>query len=105
MWYHALNCGFRTRASGETDFPCITGERVGMGRSYVKCADQQLNYDGWCEGIRRGQNYVSEGRSHLIDMKLNDVEMGANGSELRLPSSSATAQLARQVGPVRVSQS
>jgi hypothetical protein len=86
MWYHALNCGFRTRASGETDFPCITGERVGMGRSYVKCADQQLNYDGWCEGVRRGQNYVSEGRSHIIDMKLNEVEVGTGASELRLPS-------------------
>ena len=32
MWYHTLNCGFRTRASGETDFPCIYGERVGIGR-------------------------------------------------------------------------
>ena len=24
IWYHTLNCGFRTRISGETDFPCIT---------------------------------------------------------------------------------
>ncbi|HSI36632.1 MAG TPA: CehA/McbA family metallohydrolase, partial [Tepidisphaeraceae bacterium] len=38
MWYHVLNCGFRVRASGETDFPCIYGERVGMGRSYVRLA-------------------------------------------------------------------
>ena len=36
IWYHTLNCGFRTRISGETDFPCIYGERVGMGRVYVK---------------------------------------------------------------------
>ena len=36
MWYHTLNCGFRVRASGETDFPCISGQRVGMGRVYVK---------------------------------------------------------------------
>ncbi|HVS18188.1 MAG TPA: CehA/McbA family metallohydrolase, partial [Planctomycetota bacterium] len=33
IWYHTLNCGFRTRIAGETDFPCIFGERVGMGRS------------------------------------------------------------------------
>ena len=33
MWYHTLNGGFRTRVSGETDFPCIYGERVGLGRS------------------------------------------------------------------------
>ncbi len=23
LWYHALNCGSRVRASGETDFPCM----------------------------------------------------------------------------------
>jgi hypothetical protein len=82
MWYHTLNCGFRVRASGETDFPCITGERVGMGRSYVKL-DKALNYSIWCEGIQQGRNYVSEGHSHIIDMKFNDVEMGVKGSELR----------------------
>ena len=36
IWYHTLNCGFRTRVSGETDFPCITDDRVGAGRSYVQ---------------------------------------------------------------------
>ena len=36
MWYHTLNCGFRTKISGETDFPCITGARVGVWRSYVR---------------------------------------------------------------------
>ena len=67
MWYHTLNCGFRQRISGETDFPCISGDRVGMGRSYVK-QDGKLDYDQWCEGIRQGRCYVSEGRSHLIDL-------------------------------------
>ena len=38
IWYHTLNCGFTTRISGETDFPCIYGERVGLGRGYVKTA-------------------------------------------------------------------
>jgi hypothetical protein len=36
IWYHTLNAGFCTRISGETDFPCIYGERVGLGRSYCK---------------------------------------------------------------------
>ena len=53
IWYHALNCGFRTRVSGETDFPCIYGERVGLGRAYVKI-DGRLSYNAWCEGVRRG---------------------------------------------------
>jgi hypothetical protein len=83
MWYQTLNAGFRTRISGETDFPCIYGERVGLGRSYVKL-DGKLDYEDWCEGIRKGRNYVSDGKSHLMDFKANNVKMGENGSELRL---------------------
>lgn len=90
MWYHTLNCGFRQRISGETDFPCISDERVGLGRSYVKL-DGKLDYDQWCEGIRQGRCYVSEGKSHLLEFKVNDVAVGENGSELRLS----------QPGPVR----
>jgi hypothetical protein len=95
MWYHALNCGFRTRASGETDFPCISGERVGMGRSYVKL--DKLDYDQWCEGIRQGKCYVSDGKSHLMDFKVNDANVGENGSEIKFTSPSkisATAKVA-----------
>ena len=83
MWYHTLNCGYRTRISGETDFPCIYGERVGMGRSYVK-QNGKLDFDEWCEGVRNGRCYVSDGMSHLIDFKANDVSVGEKGSELRL---------------------
>ena len=35
IWYHTLNVGFRTRISGETDFPCISGSRVGEGRVVI----------------------------------------------------------------------
>jgi hypothetical protein len=83
IWYHTLNVGFRTRISGETDFPCIYGDKVGLGRSYVKL-DGKLDYADWCEGIRRGRNYVGDGRSHLLDFRVNDMHMGENGSELRL---------------------
>lgn len=83
IWYHTLNAGFRTRISGETDFPCIYDEKVGLGRSYVKL-DGKLDYDAWCEGIRLGRNYVGDGKSHLMEFKINDVAMGESGSELRL---------------------
>ena len=83
MWYHALNAGFRTRISGETDFPCIYGERVGLGRSYVKL-DGPLDYGAWCEGIRRGANYVSDGSSHFLEFRVDDRQMGVDGSEVRL---------------------
>src|SRR4029079_14270875 len=29
-WYHLLNCGFRLKVSGETDFPCMSSTRVGQ---------------------------------------------------------------------------
>jgi hypothetical protein len=89
MWYQTLNCGYRTRISGETDFPCIYGERVGLGRSYVKL-DGKLEFDAWCEGIRSGRNYVSDGMSHLMDFQVGDVRAGENGSELRLSSPGTT---------------
>jgi hypothetical protein len=92
MWYHTLNVGFRTRISGETDFPCIYGERVGLGRSYVKL-DKKLTYEDWCEGIRHGHNYVSDGRSHLLDFKINDAAMGEN--ELKLAEPGAVRVTAR----------
>jgi len=85
IWYHTLNVGFRTRISGETDFPCIFGERVGLGRSYVKLPEK-WNYEDWCEGIRAGRNYVSDGFSHLLDFRVNETRVGEDGSELRLKS-------------------
>jgi hypothetical protein len=94
MWYHTLNAGFRTRISGETDFPCIYGERVGLGRSYVKLANK-LTYADWCEGIRQGHNYVSDGHSHLIDFQVGGVHMGENGSELRLAKPGAVTARAK----------
>jgi hypothetical protein len=83
IWYHTLNCGFRTRASGETDFPCIFDRRVGIGRSYVKL-DQKLDYDQWCEGIRKGRSYVGDGLSHLLDFTVNGTELGTSDSEVHL---------------------
>jgi hypothetical protein len=84
IWYHTLNSGFRTRISGETDFPCIFGDRVGLGRSYVQLLQQQLGYGAWAEGIRAGRAYVSDGRSHLLDFRVNGQLLGTNNSELRL---------------------
>jgi len=103
IWYHTLNAGFRTRISGETDFPCIYGERVGLGRAYVKL-DGRLSYDAWCEGIRVGRAYVSDGKSHLMEFKANDVVMGEKGSELRLAKPAKiklTAQIAARLDDKR----
>ena len=74
IWYHVLNVGFRTRLSGETDFPCIYDDRVGLGRTYAKL--EQLTFDNWLSAIRNGRSYVSDGRSHLMDFAADGVEVG-----------------------------
>lgn len=86
IWYHTLNCGYKARISGETDFPCIYGERVGLGRLYVKLEDGKLDFDKYVEGIKNGRSFVTDGKSHLFDFAVNDVEVGKNGSELKMKS-------------------
>jgi hypothetical protein len=83
VWYHTLNCGYRCRISGETDFPCIYGERVGLGRSYVHVPGK-LDFDTWAEGIKQGRCYVSDGKSHLINFAVNGTEAGTGNSEVHL---------------------
>tara|TARA_B100001123_G_scaffold440959_1_gene581178 strand:+ start:3840 stop:6299 length:2460 start_codon:yes stop_codon:yes gene_type:complete len=81
IWYHTLNCGFRTRISGETDFPCIYGDKVGLGRVYVKLDEgQDLNFDAWIQGVKNGRSYVGDGMSHIINLKVDDVAVGEPGS-------------------------
>lgn len=89
FWYHTLNAGFRARISGETDFPCIYGERVGMGRGYMKLKEK-FTYEDWLEAIRIGRSYVGDGRSHFIEFAVNGLapgdvsKKGQPESELRL---------------------
>ena len=81
IWYHTLNCGYTTRISGETDFPCIYGERVGLGRAYVKLDDpKSLTYDDWVMGIRDGRSYCCDGLSHLFDYRVNGLGVGEKGA-------------------------
>lgn len=83
IWYHTLNVGFRTRISGETDFPCITDARVGQGRVYAKIAGP-LNYGAWLDALRAGRSYVSDGRSHLMNFSVNGMEVGTHASQVNL---------------------
>ncbi|HEY2946237.1 MAG TPA: CehA/McbA family metallohydrolase [Vicinamibacteria bacterium] len=95
IWYHTLNVGFRTRISGETDFPCIYGERVGLGRTYAK-PEGGLTFPAYLDALRDGRSYVSDGRSHLIDLTVNGQGVGTSGGELRLPAA-GTVSIAVQV--------
>jgi hypothetical protein len=77
IWYHALNVGFRTKIAGETDFPCIYDGRVGIGRTYAKL-DSELSYGAWLDSLRSGRSYVSDGKTHLMDFRVNNVAVGAS---------------------------
>ncbi|WP_169720084.1 CehA/McbA family metallohydrolase [Dyadobacter alkalitolerans] len=83
MYYHTLNCGFRPRLSGETDFPCITDARVGQARSYFKPVGP-YNYDNYVAAIKSGRSYVSDGKSHIMDFSVNGKESGVGDSEVAI---------------------
>lgn len=101
IWYHTLNCGFTSRISGETDFPCIYGERVGLGRSYVQVPDvdaTQLEYEDWVTGLRDGRSYVGDGMSHLLQFSVGEQALGvpgASGQPSRLDLDSPGKQIVR----------
>lgn len=81
IWYHTLNCGFRAKISGETDFPCIYGDKVGLGRIYVKLDEnEELNFDNWVEGLKNGRSYCGDGLSHILDFRVNNVPVGEKGN-------------------------
>lgn len=103
MWYHTLNAGFRTRISGETDFPCIFDERVGLARSYFK-PDGKLSYDAYVLALQKGRSYVTDGASHLLDFTVNGVEAGTGNSEVSLQVGQSISVSARVAARLRERQ-
>jgi hypothetical protein len=78
-WYHLLNCGFPLKAAGETDFPCMSGTRVGQGRSYVQLGKvERIGFKAWCEGLVRGRSYVSDGYAHALEFTVNGKPAGSD---------------------------
>jgi hypothetical protein len=78
-WYHLLNCGFPLKAAGETDFPCMSGTRVGQGRSYVQLGKvERIDFKAWCEGLVRGRSYVSDGYAHALEFTVNGKSAGSD---------------------------
>lgn len=91
MWYHSLNAGYKIKVSGETDFPCIYGQRVGIGRVYCKQKGQP-DYDSWCQAIADGRCYVSDGTTHLMNFALKygkDNSQAVMGDQIQLSDKSS----------------
>ena len=106
-WYHILNCGFSLKASGETDFPCMSSRRVGQGRVYVQLGnDKKLDYGTWCDGIALGRSYVSDGFAHALVFRVNDARPGFGDVALSQPGEvTITAKVAfAPVTPETVAQ-
>jgi hypothetical protein len=81
-----LNCGFPLKVSGETDFPCISGSRVGQGRVYVQLGKTEaVDFKAWCEGIARGRSYVSDGYAHALKFEVNGTAPGYGDVKLDQP--------------------
>jgi hypothetical protein len=94
-WYHMMNCGFRMSLIGETDYPCISGERPGIGRSYVRLGYVRLEvrpvdnagYEAWARGLKEGRLYCGDGRSHVLDFRVNGRRSGEEDLALNSPGS------------------
>jgi hypothetical protein len=86
MWYHILNCGFPLKVSGETDFPCMSGERVGQGRVYVQLGKvDRIDFTAWCNALAKGRSYVSDGFAHALEFSVNKVAPGTSDVKLETP--------------------
>ncbi|MBY0512959.1 MAG: CehA/McbA family metallohydrolase [Gemmataceae bacterium] len=85
-WYHVMNCGLPLKVSGETDFPCISGSRVGEGRVYVRLGKVQgVDFPTWCNGIAAGKSYVSDGYAHALEFGVNGMAPGFGDVSLAAP--------------------
>ncbi len=89
-WYHILNCGFPLKASGETDFPCISGSRVGQGRVYVHLGKVDwVDFGAWCAGVAKGRSYISDGYAHASEFTVAGKAPGYGDVTLDKPGAVA----------------
>lgn len=89
FWYHLLNSGYRLAMLGETDFPCISDERPGVGRTYVRLEHPPAGDDGynaWIDNLQKGRLYFGDGRSHFLAFTVNERASGDADVTLAAPA-------------------
>ena len=95
-WYHLMNCGFPLKVSGETDFPCISGSRVGQGRVYVQLGKvERVEFADWAIGLAKGRSYISDGYAHALEFT---VDGKSAGQTVDLPKAGAVTVTAKVAG-------
>jgi hypothetical protein len=65
-----------------------------MARSYAKL-DGELEFNNYMGELKNGRSYVSDGKSHIIDFRVDERELGTEGSELRLDAPKSVTVTAR----------
>jgi hypothetical protein len=83
-----LNSGFRLGMLGETDYPCVTGERPGVGRSYVRLEtrpEDDAGYEAWVRALVQGRAYCGDGRSHILEFLVAGEASGGGDVALAAP--------------------
>ena len=59
---------------------------MGQGRVYVQMGKQtSLDFNAWCEGLKQGQSYVSDGFAHVLEFSVNDAQPGNGNLQLDGP--------------------
>ena len=61
-----------------------------------------LDFDRWAQGIKDGRSYVSDGRSHLLDFRVDDTRVG-EGADVHLEAAGTVkirASVAAYLDPV-----
>jgi hypothetical protein len=102
-WYHMLNCGFRLAMVGETDYPCFSDDRPGLGRSYVRLEQRPVGdagYEAWVRSLHQRKLYCGDGRSHFLDFKVNGRRSGEDDLTFAKPAAvSIDALVAARLEP------
>lgn len=73
-YYRYLNCGYRIPLVGGTD-KMSSEVPIGLIRTYVRTGGEGLDYWTWCDGIRRGDTFVTSGP--LVTFTVNGSPAGA----------------------------
>jgi hypothetical protein len=64
----------------------MSSRNVGQGRVYVRLGQlEQLDYTAWCEGLRAGRSYVSDGYAHAVEFQVNSARPGESDVKLSGP--------------------
>lgn len=70
-YYRLLNCGVRLPLGNGSDHPARI---AGCARVYVK-VDGYFTYQGWIDGLKRGQSFVTSGP--LLFLQVNGQDIGS----------------------------